>query len=375
MAALDVICIGAINYDYMFHCTGQDLVMRDCQSADENLSNPISDVEDDILELVTKNKEYTTQIGGSAFITLKVIKHILPGLRAAYTGVCGMPNGFDLRYGKTNNLEKELAHLDNRDWLFTTKERFDDPYDRTIAKSIVRLYNHTRNCIKIAPCANNTLLERIREQEAKTGRSFAAYLSGARWIHLSSLSAFDQFEEIMQYVIQARAMNPALKVSMDPGSEYTSVWIDRLQPLISHADFIFLNKTEKKNLGRSAKSARPLYRNLCGYFSAINPSPDRTLIIKHDDRHEILSFGDGRCKIRTVRHKKLYQYQLNNDTGAGDSFAGGFISGMLDERLNADLAGPIQLGVLAAKGRMRSFDHEDPYLNIQNDAEKFFEKL
>lgn len=376
MAALDVICIGAINYDYMFHCTGQDLVMRDCGSADENLSNPVSDVEDDILELVAKKKEYTTQIGGSAFITLKVIKHILPGLRVAYTGVCGTPNRFDLRYGKTNHLEKELAHLDNRDWLFTTAERFNDhSYDRTIAKSIVRLYNHTRNCIKIAPGANNTLLKRIREQEAETGRSFAAYLSDARWIHLSSLSAFDQFEVIMQYVIQARSMNPALKVSMDPGSEYTSVWIDRLQPLISHADFIFLNKTEKKNLGRNTKSARPLYRNLCNYFSEINPSPERVLIIKHDDRHELLRFEDGKCKIRTVRHQKLYQYQLNNDTGAGDSFAGGFISGMLDERLNADLAGPIQLGVLAAKGRMRSFDHEDPYLNIQSDAEKFFEKL
>lgn len=25
MASLDVICIGAINYDYMFHCTGLDL--------------------------------------------------------------------------------------------------------------------------------------------------------------------------------------------------------------------------------------------------------------------------------------------------------------------------------------------------------------
>lgn len=375
MAALDVVCIGAINYDYMFHCTGEDLVVRDAKAADENLSNPISDVEDDILELVMKNKEYTTQIGGSAFITLKVIKHILPKLTVAYTGVCGTPNSFDLRYGKTNNLDEELAHLDNREWLFTTKERFEDPYSRAIAKSIVRLYNHTRNCIKIAPCANNTLLERIREQEERTGQSFAEYLSGARWIHLSSLSAFDQFEIIMQYVIRAKAINPSLKVSMDPGSEYTSVWRERLQPLISYADYIFLNKSEKKNLGLNARSARPLYQNLCQYFTAINPSPERTLIVKHDDRHELLRFEDGKCKIRTVRHKKLYQYQLNNDTGAGDSFAGGFISGMLDERINADIAGPIQLGVLAAKGRMRSFDHENPYMNIQKDANAFFETL
>ena len=365
MAGLDIICIGAINYDYMFHCTGLDLVETSAGGGDENLSNPISDVENDIQELAIKGKEYTTQIGGSAFITLKVAKHILPNLQVAYVGVCGTPSPFDLRFGKTNDIDAELAHLDNRDWLFTTRERFDDPYSKAIAKSIVRLYNHTRNCIKIAPCANNTLLDRIHEQEARTGTTLAEYLAQARWIHLSSLSDFDQFEAIMQSVIQAKHLNPAMKVSMDPGFEYTSLRRERLQPLIAYADYVFLNKSEKKNLGFNARSARPLYANLCEYFSAINPDPTRTLIVKHDDRHELIHFKDGVCQIRTVRHKKLYQYQLNNDTGAGDSFAGGFISGMLDDRLNSDIAEPIQLGVLAAKGRMRSFDYENPYLNIQ----------
>ena len=78
MAGLDIICIGAINYDYMFHCTGLDLVETSAGGGDENLSNPISDVENDIQELAIKGKEYTTQIGGSAFITLKVAKHIRP---------------------------------------------------------------------------------------------------------------------------------------------------------------------------------------------------------------------------------------------------------------------------------------------------------
>ena len=375
MTDMDIICIGAINYDYMFHCTGEDLRINEISSGDEKLSNPISEVEDDISELIRKDRPYTTQIGGSAFITLKVIKHILPHLKAAYVGVCGTPNAFDFRYGKSNNLKEELAHLDNREWLFTTEDRFENLYSRTIAKSVVRLYNHTRNCIKIAPCANNTLLGRIQEKEERTGESFSEYLSRARWIHLSSLSDFNQFEVIMRYVIQAKALNPMLKISMDPGFEYTSLRRERLMPLVSNTDYIFLNKSEKRNLGLNERSARPLYRNLREYFTAINPSPDRTLIIKHDDRHELLRFLDNKCHIRTIRHQKLYQYQLNNDTGAGDSFAGGFISGMLDERINNDIAGPIQLGVLAAKGRMRSFDHENPYLNIQKLTDAFFASL
>ncbi len=375
MTDMDIICIGAINYDYMFHCTGEDLRINEISSGDEKLSNPISEVEDDISELIRKDRPYTTQIGGSAFITLKVIKHILPHLKAAYVGVCGTPNAFDFRYGKSNNLKEELAHLDNREWLFTTEDRFEDLYSRTIAKSVVRLYNHTRNCIKIAPCANNTLLGRIQEKEERTGESFSEYLSRARWIHLSSLSDFNQFEVIMRYVIQAKTLNPMLKISMDPGFEYTSLRRERLMPLVSNTDYIFLNKSEKRNLGLNERSTRPLYRNLREYFTAINPSPDRTLIIKHDDRHELLRFLDNKCHIRTIRHQKLYQYQLNNDTGAGDSFAGGFISGMLDERINNDIAGPIQLGVLAAKGRMRSFDHENPYLNIQKLTDAFFASL
>lgn len=371
MAALDVICIGAVNYDYMFHCTAFDLVTTDKEGS-EDLNDGLADVEGDIYELVMKGKEYTTQIGGSAFITLKVIKHILREHQVAYVGACGTPNAFDLRYGKTNNLDMELAHLDNREWLFTTKDRFIDPYDKAIAKSVVRLYNHSRNCIKIAPCANNTLLERIHEQEERSGKSFAQYLSQARWIHLSSLSDFDQFEAIMQYVIEAKEMNPNLKISMDPGFEYTSRRRDRLQPLVAYVDYLFLNKSEKKNLGLNERWARPLYKNICEYCTSVRQNPEQTLIIKYDDRHELLSFKDGKAKIRTVRHKKLYQYQMNNDTGAGDSFAGGFIAGMLADSIHGDIAEAIQLGVLAARGRMLSFDYENPYINIQKLTDVYF---
>ena len=375
MADLDVICIGAINYDYMFHCDEEDLIVEDSKEGNEELSNPISEVEDDILELVKKNKRYTTQIGGSAFITLKVIKHILPWLHGAYVGVCGTPNDFDLRYGRTNNLEAELSHLDNRDWLFTTAERFEDPYRRNIAKSVVRLHNHTRNCIKIAPCANNTLLERIQEQEAVKGTSFSSYLASAKWVHLSSLSDFDQFVEIMHYVLEAKRQNPSLRISMDPGFEYTSLRRERLQPLVSQVDYVFLNNSEKKNLGLNARSMKDLYGNLCAYFSKYSQDENRTLIVKHDDRHELIRFREGRCVIQTVRHKKLYRYELNNDTGAGDSFAGGFIAGMLFDRMQGDIPCSIQMGVTAAKGRMRSFDYENPYLTIQKYTGRLIDSL
>ena len=161
MAGLDVICIGAVNYDYMFRCTAEDLITDESEGA-EDLSNSTELVERDIRELIRKDREYTTQLGGSAFITLKVIKYIFMHMKTAYVGVCGGLSDFELRFGKTNDLETELEHLDNREWFFTTENRFDRPENRYVAKSVVRLYNHSRNCIRIAPNANNTLLERIR---------------------------------------------------------------------------------------------------------------------------------------------------------------------------------------------------------------------
>lgn len=370
---LDVICLGAINYDYMFHCTAEDLKAED-QDGDENLGNTVAEVEADIEELIDKKREYTTQIGGSAFITLKVTKYIKPELKVAYVGVCGEPNGFDLRYGKSNHIEAELGHLDNREWLFTTKERFDEPNERAVGKSVVRLYNHTRNCIRITACANNTIRERIEEKKA-AGGDFSAYLAQARWIHLSSLSDFHQFEANMLDVIRAKEINPQIRVSLDPGFEFTSKWRERLKPLMRCVDYIFLNKAEKENIGKNEQSEYLLYQNLCEFFTSEEPSPDITLIVKYDDRHEIINFEEKKARIRTIRHTKLYNYQLNNDTGAGDSLAGGFIAGMLDERVNQDVEGPIQVGVLAAKGRMTSFDYEDPYLNIQKLTREHFASL
>ncbi len=377
MSALDLICIGAVNYDYMFHCTEEDLVQSPKEEGSEALSNAIADVENDILQLILKNREYSTQIGGSAFITLKVAKYSLPKLRGAYVGVCGTPNAFDHSHGKSNDLTAELAHLDDRQWLFTTERGFDEVDRRTIARSVVRLYNHTRNCIKIAPCANNTLLERIREQEAETGRSLASYLAGARWVHLSSLSDFEQFESIMGSVAEARKLNPSLKVSIDPGFEYTSLHRDRLRPLLMAADYIFLNTSEKRNLGLDPGRGkmRQLYRNLCEYISMGSPNPGQTLVVKHENHHELIWFENGKTKIRTIYHQKLYHYEMHNDTGAGDSFAGGFISGMLYDTQNNDFVIPIQMGVAAAKGRMVSFDYEDSYLSVQKYVSEYLRSL
>lgn len=369
MSGLDVINIGAVNYDYMFHCTREDIVPMD--EGSESLGGSAEEIERDVTELAGKHRKYTTQLGGSALITLRVTKCICPEYRVGYVGVCGEPALFDLRYGRTRDLQQETSFIDDRRWFFHTDNRFDRPENKAIAQSVVRLYNHTRNCIRIAPNANNTLLERIRERERNTGTSLSDYLAEARWVHLSSLSDFEQFAEIFHAVAEASVKNPALKVSMDPGFAYTSVYRKRLQPMLGCCDYVFLNSTEKKNLGGGAEGKRELYSNLRDYLAGAGALDRCTLVVKYNDHHEVLNFPGGKSSVRTIFHQELHTYELNNDTGAGDSFAGGFIAGMLMPALNRDVTGPVHLGTVAARGRMLSFDYEDPYENIAADAGKF----
>lgn len=67
-------------------------------------------------------------------------------------------------------------------------------------------------------------------------------------------------------------------------------------------------------------------------------------------------------------------YKINNDTGAGDCFAGGFIAGLLSDRLIAQQPAPISLGALASRTRMIADTNGMIFKNIESESEKFFKK-
>lgn len=85
MQEVDVICIGAINCDYMFHVRKSDKKKANPDDNDEKLNwKDYKAVEKEVTELYRGNHNYSTQIGGSAFLALKTIHAIDLGLRTAY---------------------------------------------------------------------------------------------------------------------------------------------------------------------------------------------------------------------------------------------------------------------------------------------------
>lgn len=109
---------------------------------------------------------------------------------------------------------------------------------------------------------------------------------------------------------------------------------------------------------------------LSSYFYSSDNIDTKVFIIKHKSHHQLIDFVNGRTYV--YYHRTLPFYKINNDTGAGDCFAGGFIAGMLSNKLLAQQPAPISLGVLCSRARMTAVNNKAVFDNIEKQSEKFF---
>lgn len=372
MKYVDVIGIGAINYDYMFTCKKSDNKNKIADDGEENLGCQDIEVEEEISELYKTCKQYSTQIGGSALLSLKAIHAIDKSLSIGYVGVCGQISDFDKRYGKNLIIENELSFIDNQEWLFHTDNK-TPVAQRYIAKAVIKLHKNTRDHINISQSANDLIIDFIKRKECTTGNSLVDFLSQAKWIHITSLNIFEHFEEIMRYVIKAKEKNRFLKISMDLGYQYTKDKSMELKKYLKYADYVFLNQSEYNNLIKNTDLPDDdKYIKLSTYFEKVKNINTKIFIIKHKSHHELIDMRNGVPYI--YYHRTLPFYKIYNDTGAGDCFAGGFIAALLSDKLIAQQPASVSLGVLAAKTRMGTIENSFVYDEIENKSKKFMLK-
>lgn len=377
MQEIDVICIGAINCDYMFHVKKSDKKKSNPDDNDEKLNwKDYKAVEKEVTELYRSNHNYSTQIGGSAFLTLKTIHAIAPKLRTAYVGVCGKTNEFDYDYGVKQDLKDEFDFFDDR-WFLKISADAEDKAKNMIGKSVVRLYRHTRSGIKIAAGANNQLISMIEDREKENKKqnkeSFVDFLKGAKWIHVSSLADFSQFVKIVEYIKAAKEGNRFLIASLDPGSEYTSDRKEELQEHIGVFDYVFLSHKEMDNLtGNNELPKADKNIQLAAYFNSKGNSDTKVIIIKNQNSHKLIDFVNGIPYI--YYHRKLSFRKIKNDTGAGDCFAGGFIAGLLSDKFLSHQPFAIELGVIASETRMTLKADGDVFKEIRNAANRYINR-
>lgn len=246
----DAIFIGAINYDYIFQ--GQEKPTQHViENGEERLRWDKSNGKfEDIIQSMYKNFNIKSrQLGGSAYLALRAFKTVDNSLKSAYVGVCGYLTQRDLERGCIIE-DQDFSMIDNRDWFFDFHNDYSQDESGIVGRSYVLLDdNATRKGIMIEPGINDKLLSFI-EKENTTEKDFTEFLSRTRWIHITSLSAIDDFLEIVKCIKEAKLKNPFLKVSADLGDEYTSEKRLRLieARVFEAFDFIFLSNKEKENL-------------------------------------------------------------------------------------------------------------------------------
>ena len=364
MSEIDVIGIGAINYDYIFFRKKPEYKKKQFpEIGQEYLDGDREAIYENIDKMRYTNK-YTKQVSGSSLFALKTIHAIEPDLKLSYVGVCGKPGEIEKKVGFNPNNIEEFEFLDNKEWLF-----FDDDAPGI---SLVNLYKGVRDCIDIEQGVNCKLEYYVKEKEKEKG-DFVDFLCKARWIHISSLADFQQFQFLVEKLKQVKRRNSLIKISVDPGYEYTKKHKKELRDIFSIADYVFLNNHEMINLvGDNSLSEKNKYDALSTVFNYYGMSDTQVIIIKNQTSHAIASYEKGNVLVANYWHLKLCRKKIKNDTGAGDAFAGGFISSMLSQRFVVRQPFAISVGALAASARMRC--HSEPFAVIANEVNEYIDE-
>ena len=370
---LDIIAIGAINYDCIFFCDKVHRIADPASSAEVGeVEEKFNYTREDIcrqIELLMKESEYRISVGGSSFNSLRTAREIDKKIQLGFVGVCGTPSPTEISLGFDPDPTSSFTFLDNQDWLF-----FDEEAPGLSCVQVMKA-DGNRGDIAIVPGANDLLKQRIMEREKELGEgSFARYLSRTKWIHISSLADFDAFLFIVEHLKEAKQLNPLLQISFDPGFLYTREYKPQLREMIDLTDFLFLSQSEFDNL--TEKSAHPglkdkeLIEELYRYSGE---SPRRVIVIKDKANNVLYRYRNNRVKRLKFRHEQLSDSRILNDTGAGDAFAGGFICGIISERMQLHHPVPMELGARAAIARMEELG--DPYGNIHSVTNHFLKEF
>jgi len=153
----------------------------------------------------------------------------------------------------------------------------------------------------------------------KVSNADLAYANKARILHLSSFVSNKQLPEQIKL---AGAMENT-RVSFAPGHLHASRGVKKLTPILSKTGFLFLNECELE-----------LLAGCCGEraLAKLHKAGAAIIIVTLGGKGCLISTGDFLASVPGWKSKVI------DSTGAGDSFAAGFLAAVLDEKSLVDSA-------------------------------------
>ena len=144
----------------------------------------------------------------------------------------------------------------------------------------------------------------------------ANLFDGFRHLHLTSYFLQERLRpDFLRLIREAKAAG--LTVSFDPNSDPSQGWSPEIWDVIRSVDILFVNEQEAKDLTGTSKT------------------PEATAILAERTACTVVKQGrEGATAVRGAKKIHLEAFSVNavDTTGAGDSFAAGFVHGMLTKR-------------------------------------------
>lgn len=244
-------------------------------------------------------EEFTLSPGGSAANTIYALGKL--GVKAGFLGAVGAdPEG--------QRLVEDLAGVGVD--VSRIKVKPTAPTGTVLCLSDRR----GKRSLYVQPGANSLLEEKDLD---------LAYLEGVRMLHLSA------FVHPRQLALQEKVVEklaPRVKISFAPGALYSSLGLEVLSPLLRRTFVLFLNREELKELtGEDISRGAEVCQKAGCHIVAVTLGKG---VRKRKGFLLSAYVSDGREEI-WIEHPSEKDTPLADTIGAGDSFAAGFLFGLL----------------------------------------------
>ncbi|MFI5914349.1 PfkB family carbohydrate kinase [Dactylosporangium sp. NPDC051541] len=334
---LDVVGLGALNVDYIASASSltkrmADHVRESAARFERNVEGRAS--EETILAVIDQlgTSSLQTALGGSAWNTVFALVQMQAGVQCGYVGVMGEVGMLGLSFAH----QMDLLGID-RQWVHKLPMRpsgmclsYIDDGERTLLT---------------CPGANLYMATYLRENREPIAR----YLAGARFAHVTSLLDPESPPEQLAVLSRAKELNPALRITFDPGHDWAVNPTAAVLGILRLADFVFVNFREFKALGRyrhgqlDAEVARSLLGR-CAPGAAV-------LVTKRYDFVEVFRLGPQGRSIEQFRLALPFRADgvLEDATGAGDIFSAAVLAGFASRDIQVELGSLLGLSLARHK--------------------------
>ncbi len=179
-------------------------------------------------------------------------------------------------------------------------------------------------------------------------------IKNTKWFYLAPLTDLlcDEFGEIVNFAYENK-----IKVAINPSIQQLSLPEEKLKNIFSKVDILFLNQEEASFLTKIPFQEE---QNIFKKISEI--CPNIAVMTKGGDG-VLVSDGKYLYSAPTNAGRKIV-----DTTGAGDSFASGFLSDYI--RYNGDIEKAIQLGIANSEANLSEVGAKTGLLNKDSEFER-----